>query len=281
MNLLRKIYYSLGPRQRRQARRLFYLPKDIFDTLLKRRPPLVPPKGKIFIGQGDFTATGETLMQHVIETCALKPDQHVLDIGCGIGRLARPLTIFLNEKGSYEGFDVVEEGINWCKKNYQGHPNFNFQYIPLRNDLYNLDTEQSADLFTFPYQNHSFDVVVLTSVFTHMQMEEVKNYIAEIERVLKPGGHCFATFFIINKKTETYLDKSSNPFFPYRFKHYFLHDPKVKDANIAYRHEVIEEMATAAKLSLDQFYPGWWAGKTEKSSKNFQDVIVMRKKELN
>lgn len=277
MNLLRKIYYSLGPQQRRQARRLFYMPEDLFDTVFNRRPALVPPKGRIFIGQGDFAATGDTLFQHIIKTCALNPDQHILDIGCGIGRLARPLTKFLSEKGSYEGFDVVEEGITWCKKNYRDYPNFSFHYIPLRNDLYNLDTDQTADLFRFPYHDHSFDVVVLTSVFTHMQMEEVKNYLIEIGRALKPGGHCFATFFVINKETETYLDKSSNPFFPYRFKHYFLHDPKVKDANIAYRYEIIEEMAAEAKLSVDQFHSGWWAGKPASSRKSFQDVLVLRK----
>ncbi len=278
MNLLRKIYYSLGPRQRRQARRLFYLPKDMFDTLLKRRPPLVPPKGKIFIGQGDFAATGDSLLQNLIETCELLPNHQILDIGCGIGRLARPLTKFLNEKGSYEGFDVVEEGINWCREAYRDFPGFSFKHISLKNDLYNLETENTADLFQFPYPDSCFDRVVLTSVFTHMQLEDVRNYILEISRVLKPEGYCFATFFIINEDTESYLDKSKKPFFPYRFEHYFLHDPKVRDANIAYRYNVVEDMAKKAGLSINQFHPGWWAGRPESTCMSFQDVLVFKKR---
>jgi len=276
MSLLRRIYYTLGPLQRRWVRRLFFLPSDIFDAVLKRRAPLVPPKGMIFTGQGDFAATGDTLLKNLVDTCALKPDHHILDVGCGIGRLARPLTAFLNEDGTYEGFDVVEDGIKWCRKNYHAYPNFNFSFTPLKNDLYNLNTKQTADTFQFPYPDQFFDLVVLTSVFTHMQMEEVRNYFLEIGRVLKPGGHCFATFFIINKETETYLDKSRNPFFPYRFRHYFLHDPRVRDANIAYRHEIIVGMATAAELSVDQFYPGWWAGKSQNACMNFQDVLVLK-----
>ncbi len=277
MNLLRKIYYLLGPQQRRKARRLFFLPQDLFDSALKRRLPLVPPKGKIFIGQGDFAATGDALLQNLIETCALKPNHHILDVGCGIGRLARPLTKYLNQNGSYEGFDVVQEGINWCVRKYNAYPNFNFKYIPLKNDLYNLETENTADVFQFPYPNQCFDLVVLTSVFTHMQMEEVNNYLLEIGRVLKSGSHCFATFFIINKETEIYLDQSKKPFFPHRFQHYFLHNPKVKDANIAYRYEIVHRMASAAGLTIDQFYPGWWAGNPENSCMNYQDVLVLKK----
>lgn len=277
MNLFRKVYYALNPQQRRQARKLFYLPHDLLDTVLKRRPPLVPPKGRIFIGQGDFASTGDALLDNLLETCGLKPDHHVLDIGCGIGRLARPLTGYLDKNGLYEGFDVVDEGINWCREAYRNFPNFTFKHIPLRNDLYNLETENTADLFQFPYPNDCFDHVVLTSVFTHMQLEDVRNYIFEIGRVLKPEGHCFATFFIINKETESYLDTSKKPFFPYRFDHFFLHDPKVRDANIAYRYHVVEDMAKKAGLYIDQFHPGWWAGRLESTCMNFQDVLIFKK----
>ncbi len=277
MGLLRRVYYALGPLQRRWARRLFFLPVDLLDTLLKRRTTLVPPKGRIFTGQGDFAATGNALLKNLIETCAINPEHHILDVGCGIGRLARPLTFFLNNCGKYEGFDVVEDGIKWCKENYITYPNFNFTFIPLKNDLYNLRTENTADAFQFPYPDQSFHLVVLTSVFTHMQIDEVKNYLFEIGRVLKPESHCFATFFIINKETEKFLDTTHIPFFPYRFEHYFLHDPKVKNANIAYRYEVIEKMAFEAGLIVDQFYDGWWAGKTENSCMNFQDVLILKK----
>ncbi len=275
---MREFYYLLGPKQRRMARRLFYLPVDLFDSMLKRRPPLVPPKGMIFTGQGNFVAAGDILLNNLITCCNLQPENHVLDVGCGIGRIARPLVFFLNEKGRYEGFDVVENGIKWCKKHYSPFQNFSFKYIPLINDLYNLDNHQRAENFVFPYDDNSFDLVVLTSVFTHMQAGEVKNYMHQINRVLRPGGRCFATFFLITDKSENYLNKSPSPFFPYREKDFFLHNKRVKNANIAYRIEFIRDVSQEAGLKMSELHEGWWAGRSQTQGLNFQDMIVFKKK---
>ena len=66
----------------------------------------------------------------------LKPNHRVLDIGSGIGRMAIPLTEHLTS-GSYEGFDIVPTGINWCKENIEKRfPNFKFTLTSISNDLY-------------------------------------------------------------------------------------------------------------------------------------------------
>lgn len=275
MKLLRRIYYWLRPGQRRLVRRWFFLPADLFDLLLNRQTPLVPPKGRIFTGQGDFVETGNTFLKNFIDTCSLQPHHHILDVGCGIGRVARPLAGFLDHRGRYEGFDIVQEGIDWCKKHYMDYPNFSFRYLPLQNDLYNLNSNVQADAFRFPYPDQDFDLVILTSVFTHMQAEEVKNYLGEIARVLKPGGHCFATFFLITQVSESYLDQSTDPFFPYRYDDFFLHDDHVKNANIAYRYPFIKKMIEQSSLSVKELYEGWWAGKGREACMNFQDVLIM------
>ena len=201
----------------------------------------------------------------------------MLDIGCGIGRVARPLTTYLNKEGAYIGFDVVPSGIKWCQRNYTAFPNFHFHYIPLKNDLYNLSTDAEPATFTFPYRNESFDLVVSVSVFTHMQQAGVKRYMSEIFRVLKPGRYCFCTFFLITPESDRYLKESKHPFFSYRYADFFLHDASVKDANIAYRYEVIEKMITASKLTIKSFHPGWWAGKAKAGSLDYQDVLIIMK----
>lgn len=277
MSLLRKAYYHLGPVQRRMARRLFFFPVDVLEGVTGKRPPLVPPRGKIFTGRGDFVASGNDLLRNIKSSCSLKPSHHVLDIGCGIGRLARPLTGFLDENGRYEGFDIVKDGVEWCRKHYHRFPNFNFTYIPLQNDLYNLDTREVADKFVFPFEDAVFDLTTLISVFTHMQPGEVENYLHEIARVLKPGGQCFATFFLITRHSEQFLDKAKKPFFPHRYDNYFLHDIKVKNANIAFRYELISKIACKAGLSIQYHNEGWWAGKSQDACMNFQDVVVMKK----
>lgn len=259
------------------ARRLVYAPVDAWEAATGKRPALVPPKGMTFIGPGDFVRIGDTLLQNFIDLCHLQPEAHVLDVGCGIGRVARPLTRYLSEEGRYDGFDIVPEGIRWCQRHYSRFPNFHFRHIHLRNDLYNLETETEASSFTFPYPTDEYDLVVLTSVFTHMQEEAVRNYLSEIGRVLKPGGCCFCTFFLITKASEAFLDSSSEPFFKYRYEHYYLHNAQVKDANIAYKYSVVEQMVQKAGLKVQSFHPGWWAGLKKEEAVNFQDVLILTK----
>ena len=50
-----------------------------------------------------------------------RPGERVLDVGCGIGRMARPLAGYLTGDGSYDGFDVNREGIRWCTRRYRRH----------------------------------------------------------------------------------------------------------------------------------------------------------------
>ena len=48
---------------------------------------MVPPEWKIFVGGGNFEAIGSTFFHYFKELGQLKPDDKVLDIGCGQGRM--------------------------------------------------------------------------------------------------------------------------------------------------------------------------------------------------
>ena len=277
--IARRLYYFLSPRMRRTARRIVYFPIDLFEQVTGKRHPLAPPRGLIFTGSGDFIKSGKALVDLCVEQAGLTPQSNVLDVGCGIGRLAVPLTQFLNDKGSYHGFDVVADGIEWCTANITSvHPNFTFKFIPLRNDLYNLDTKKEAGEFTFPYADNSFDLVVLTSVFTHMQYKEVANYLMQIQRVLKPNAKCLATFFIIDDATRTIINTRPEVMqFDYEFDTYYLHDSKVKDANIAFKYEALQNMIGKTGLEINTINNGWWRGTPKHESFNFQDVVILKK----
>jgi SAM-dependent methyltransferase len=232
----------------------------------------------IFIGPGDFEVIGQKLVKQFAEYGGLRPEHRVLDIGSGIGRIAIPMTAYLNEKGSYEGFDIVKKGVDYCNKNISSrYPNFKFQHIDLRNDLYNLSTDQEASNFVFPYKDNDFDISVLTSVFTHMQEDDVVNYLEQIHRVLKPGGKCFATFFIINKEADDHLSTTDDPFFTYKYENFYLHDKNVKDANIAYKIDFLEKHIQRIGLKLANFHPGYWAGREKGKCLDFQDVLILEK----
>ncbi len=236
---------------------------------------MTPPKGMIYTGSGDFKKMGEMQLGYFKEFCQLKEDSTVLDIGSGIGRTAIPLTKFLTEQGHYEGFDVVKRGIDWCQKNITSkYPNFQFQYIPLNNDLYRKDGT-NPDQFIFPYPDSSFNLAVVNSVFTHMVADEVENYFNEMARVLKPGGIIYATFFLYEEKTGHFPDGFD---FPFDYGHYRLMDDEVKSANVAFEKGYLQkELVEENGFQIRHIFLGSWRGLPKEDCKEFQDIVILEK----
>ncbi len=272
---IRKIYYGLPLPARSFVRRVFYLPHDTVQYIFKSKDEIRPPKGIIFVGSGDFVEKGKVFLEYFKELGHLKPEHHVLDVGCGIGRMAIPMTKFLNESGSYKGFDIVKKGINWCKKNIsKRYPNFEFQHLDIFNPLYNTKGKLESTEFKFPYKDESFDFVFLTSVFTHMLPEDVEHYMSEISRVLKQGGHCFITYFVLDDisrdNIKTYKSEMA---FPHYRGHYRLMDQKVNTANVAFNLKYLDALYKDNGLSLEGgVFPGWWSGRERLH--DFQDIVV-------
>jgi len=241
---------------------------------------MIPPRGRIFIGSGDFVRTGESIREQLIELGGLQPHHRVLDVGCGIGRVAVPLTSFLGEKGSYEGFDIVKSAIQWCNKKISSrYPTFRFTHIDLKNDLYNLSTEEEAKDFVFPYEEDEFDLVFLTSVFTHMILDDAENYLSQIHRVLKPDGICFATFFIMNQEAKRFMEKSGKEMFRTQRDHHYLFHARVKEANVAFDEDyLVDTMIGAQGFAMESVHYGFWPGRPKTSLSNFQDICIFRKR---
>jgi len=259
-------------------RKVYYLPSDYWDTLSGQRKKYIPAKGDIYTGSGDFVAQGihqVNLLKHYLD---LQPSDYILDVGSGIGRTAIPLAQFINEQGHYEGFDVVEKGVDWCNKTIgNDFANFNFTYVPLHNNLYN-NTKNSARDFVFPFQNEQFDSVFLFSVFTHMTFEEVQQYLSEICRVLKPGGDCLATFFIYNTMEEHKIATRKDFGFPIEKNGFRLMNEKVSSANIAFEEDTLDQLIKNSGLHKINQVDGHWKILKDKHRLNdFQDIVILKK----
>ena len=198
----------------------------------------VPPAGlRNMVGAGaTFTDTALIALGR-LNMAGLRPDHDVLDIGCGVGRIARFLCDYLNDQGSYEGFDVTEVLVQWCNENITPrYPNFKFTETPLFHPSYNPDpTLPSAAGFTFPYSDESFDFVFAQSVFTHLWPDETRNYLDEVRRVLRPGGVSFLTWILFDDDD------------PSKYEHFSL-EAMERDASGAFGVE-----GTATVGYLDQF----------------------------
>ncbi len=275
---LRQLYYKLSPSLRLAARKLYYYPIDQWESLTGSRHKYQPPRGDIYTGSGDFIKQGNLQCSHLFEHTHIQPNHKLLDIGSGIGRTAVRLTSYLDQSGKYEGFDVVQKGVQWCQQKIsKDFPNFQFQYVPLHNDLYN-DNKTSALDFVFPYDDNQFDTAFLFSVFTHMGAEEIGHYLKEIHRVLKPGGECLFTCFTYDKTLEAKIIQRDFFNFPFEGEGYRLMDDKVTAANIALEDVYLEELIQHAQLTKKHFDPGHWRDKSMKLSvPEFQDIVVVKK----
>ncbi len=263
---LRKIFYSLPPGMRFLARRLYHLPTDTVSDAQKQ-----PPKGLIYTGGGDFKEAGDRFLDIFKEHGGLTHKSRVLDIGCGIGRMALPMTDLLTE-GMYVGFDAVKTGVDWCQKNISTqHPHFSFEWIGLKNDLYNSSGLDAAT-FNFPYDIHSFDLIIAISIFTHFQPDEVINYLLQCKKVLGTEGKVLATLFVIDEDGGTGTEKFN---FTYDLGDFYLMDKKVKSANVAYRREFLEREIERSGLKIDRFFPGHWSGTEPGDCLDFQDIVVL------
>ena len=274
----RTIYYFFPPSIRFLLRRLFYLPVDLKNWITGKDDKLTPPKGKIFIGSGDFKLQGQRLLNLLINQGELMPHNRVLDVGCGIGRLAVPLTKYLHDEGSYEGFDIVKSGIDWCNSRInKTFPNFKFIHINLKNDLYNLKTSNEAKNFVFPYNECDFDLVFLFSVFSHMIPADVDNYLKQIHRVLKDGAICIATFFILNEESQVLMKENDGLQFKHDMETYALLDKNVKEANVAYKEKFLFQMIENNNLKIERVNYGYWSGRSKDDCVDFQDTLVLSK----
>ena len=171
-------YRVIGPLTRRNARN-WATKTDFVKTHRRQFKNLrtvysTDEAARIVVG-GEFEATGlllrETLIHH-----GLKKDGYLIDVGCGSGRLAKPLAEYLT--GKYLGIDVVPELVDYARK-LVGRPDWRFEV---------------AGGLKIPEQDGKADMVSFFSVFTHLLHEESFVYLRDAKRVLKPGGKVVLSF---------------------------------------------------------------------------------------
>jgi SAM-dependent methyltransferase len=232
----------------------------------------IPPwRFRRWVGGGDFTAIGEEFLGFCISLGGLTPQDRVLDIGSGCGRMAVPMTRYLNAQGAYEGIDVWEPGIRWCQRAITGsHPNFRFRIADLQNSHYNNSGTEEAAAFRFPYPDASFDFVLLTSVFTHLITAEVRNYVGEIARLLKDGGTCLSTWFLLGLDDGALADRQ---FVPYDDGCQVVSSDNPA-GTVAYEHADMRTMLEEVGLGAVEIHPGLWHGLDK--GMTLQDVVIAR-----
>lgn len=264
----------------RAFKRLALRLADIHAALLGTRNPLIPPASRTFVYgvDPDFKVIGAEFLRHFTELGGLKPNHKVLDIGCGIGRIALSLTGYLSCEGEYKGFDIIRDGIAWCRENITPrYPNFHFEAVDIYNRTYNPRGKYSAVGFKFPYCDDYFDFVYTTSVFTHMLPADMENYLAESARVMKRGGRCVHTFFLLNDEAASLMAQGTAVFnFIYKREGYLTVSRIEPEKAVAYEEPRVRALYEKYQLKIiEPIHYGNWCGRKECISG--QDVVAAEK----
>jgi len=118
-----------------------------------------------FVGMRAITGT---LLDPILP---METDRRVLDAGCGTGDMMSWLTRYANN-GPVMGIDLSELALGFSRQ--RGHRNLS-----------------RASTVELPFADSTFDLVTSLDVVQHVPLKQDARAIAEIHRVLRPGGIAF------------------------------------------------------------------------------------------
>lgn len=179
----------------------------------------------------------------------------ILDVGCGCWRLSN---VFAKSAAlrrmnvRYIGMDIDLKSVIWCRKNITPqNPNFSFYHADLWNKSYNPKGKQAPKNFRFPHEDQSFDLIILTSVFTHLLEEDLRHYLEELFRLLDTEGAIYASFFTFRSRQEAIEGTGRHPCkFPCYHGHFATASDVYPEKAVAYEESFLMELVRSTGFRL-------------------------------
>ena len=215
-----------------------------------------------------------------------KPDDVLLELGCGVGRDAIHLAKLEPSIGKYVGVDIIENSITWAKTNItKKFPNFTFFHNDVEDQLHNPSGTLSVQEVRLPALDESVNKIFMWSVFTHMSEETIKHYLREFKRILKNDGLAFASCFIVDKKIREAAALVNLTPYDLKFEHPYGEGCYINNLDypmgaVAFTESKVDQMLESCGLERkSDFFRGAWSGYWDNPSDG-QDGFCFGKKIL-
>ncbi len=127
-----------------------------------------------YTDEAEFERTSQFTLQVLQHSVGVDREDIILEIGCGVGRMARTLSPLCQR---WIGADVSENMLEHARSR--------------TNDLKNVDYQTLNGWDLSGVEDNSIDMVYCTVVFMHIDEWDRFNYICEAMRVLRPGGRLY------------------------------------------------------------------------------------------
>lgn len=106
----------------------------------------------------------------------------ILYVGVGGGMELLQFSYFSRQKGGVIGVDVVDEMLDASRRNFKEAEKMNSWF---KSDFVDL---KKGDALSLPLENDSVEVAAQNCLFNIFKVDDLKKALAEMYRVLKPGG---------------------------------------------------------------------------------------------
>lgn len=168
------------------------------------------PLGGLNWHSPSYDIIGQQYKSLLIQHAGLNAKSTVLDIGCGTGRLIKPLLEVI-EPANYRGVDICQRFVNICRER---HRNIDITHIDIRHEEFNPTGYINPESYELPFDHRQFDIVICLGVFNHLRLRWIMQCIRQISKVTKPKGILFSTFLFLNQHSMSKIEngKTKRPF---------------------------------------------------------------------
>jgi len=225
---------------------------------------------------GGYEAVAQEYLAYMVDLVGLQPTARVLEVGCGIGRMALGLSAYLARSASYTGLDVMPAALDIARATFQGRAEtdrFRFRHLDVYNGWYNpYGAQRARDVELRQYTAGEVDFILMTSLLTHLFPEDAAHYLGQCRAVLAPDGAILTTAWIMDERTKaaTRAGRSAIPF--RELDGYWVESESNPEGALAHEEASLLAAIQAAGLQVVHRIPGFWSGSVGLS---FQELLVL------